>query len=327
MITIFSVIVPMYNVEKYAEKCIESILSQTFTNFELILVDDGSQDNTGKIIDYYKNKDSRIRVIHKNNGGLTSARKAGTLVASKDYIIIIDGDDWVDSDYIAKISEAIDKDHPDVVITGYTRNEESHEQQIKFNGIESGVYSNENTDYVDYIRYRLIYASPTVWAKCFKKEMYLPIQMGLDDSINMGEDGCISYPIIATANKVSVINNFGYHYRCNPASLTRNKQKIIPYESALRRIKHLKKTLPTNENIDMQMAGYTAHAIFNAISTNMKVEKYRKIVQESKNVLNDCDVAYYLHKKCIGSKKELLAHKLLKHKMLIVIKIYTLLLD
>ena len=90
-----SIIVPIYNVEKYLPRCIESILAQTFTDFELILVDDGSPDRCGEICDYYKKKDKRVKVIHKENGGLSSARNAGINIAIGDYIGFVDSDDYI----------------------------------------------------------------------------------------------------------------------------------------------------------------------------------------------------------------------------------------
>ncbi len=113
----FSVIVPIYKVEAFLEKCIESILQQTYENFELILVDDGSPDNCPLICDRYSKKDVRIRTIHKLNGGLVSARNTGLLSAVGDYICYVDGDDWLVPDALQKVKEnAIDKYHPDMII-------------------------------------------------------------------------------------------------------------------------------------------------------------------------------------------------------------------
>ena len=95
-----SVIVPIYRIEKYLPECIDSLLDQSFLNFELILVDDGSPDNCPKICDDYSKKDTRIKVIHKENGGLLSARKAGLKAAKGNYIAYVDGDDWVDKFYL-----------------------------------------------------------------------------------------------------------------------------------------------------------------------------------------------------------------------------------
>lgn len=113
-----SVIVPIYKVEKYLNKCIDSILNQRFTDFELILVDDGSPDNCGKICDEYASKDSRIRVIHKKNGGLSDARNAGLNYATGQYIIFVDSDDFVNADLFEKAYNKI-KSGYDIVSYGY----------------------------------------------------------------------------------------------------------------------------------------------------------------------------------------------------------------
>ena len=96
--TLVSIIVPCYNVEAYLPKCVNSILEQTYKKIEIILVDDGSPDNCGKICDEYAKKDERIKVIHKENGGLVSARNAGYDVATGDWMMYVDGDDWLDAD-------------------------------------------------------------------------------------------------------------------------------------------------------------------------------------------------------------------------------------
>ena len=95
-----SVIIPVYKVEKYLEKCIDSVINQSYSNLEIILVDDGSPDNCGKICDKYAKKDNRIRVIHKTNGGLSDARNNGIKIATGNYIAFIDSDDYVTEDYI-----------------------------------------------------------------------------------------------------------------------------------------------------------------------------------------------------------------------------------
>lgn len=115
----FSIVVPVYKVESYLPQCIESILSQTYTDFELILVDDGSPDNCGKICDAYAAQDNRIRVIHKENGGVTSARLAGAEAAVGEYIVCIDGDDWISPDYLSNFAECIREYAPDIVCCGF----------------------------------------------------------------------------------------------------------------------------------------------------------------------------------------------------------------
>ncbi|MBQ7882921.1 MAG: glycosyltransferase, partial [Phascolarctobacterium sp.] len=109
-----SIIVPVYKVEQYIHKCVDSILNQSFTDFELILVDDGSPDNCGKICDEYAAKDKRVRVIHKENGGVSQARNLGIDEAKGEYISFIDPDDWVDLDMYEKLFSFVDQNELDV---------------------------------------------------------------------------------------------------------------------------------------------------------------------------------------------------------------------
>ena len=116
---LFSIIVPVYNVEKYINKCIDSVLAQTFTDFELILVDDGSPDGCSAVCDDYAEKDSRIKVIHKQNEGLINARKSGLAIADGKYIGFVDGDDWIESDTYENFAEMIKKYEPDIVLSDF----------------------------------------------------------------------------------------------------------------------------------------------------------------------------------------------------------------
>ena len=109
-----SIITPVYNVEKYIHRCIDSILAQTFTDFELLLIDDGSKDNSGKICDEYAKSDKRIRVFHKENGGVSSARNLGVDEAKGEYISFIDPDDWIELNMYEEIFNFVDENNVDV---------------------------------------------------------------------------------------------------------------------------------------------------------------------------------------------------------------------
>ena len=143
---LISVVVPIYNVEKYLNRCVDSILNQTFTDFELILVDDGSPDNCGKICDEYAEKDNRVRVIHKPNGGLSDARNAGIEWALKnsdsEWITFIDSDDWVHPNYLEFLLQAAEKNNTSVSICGFVRTE--NKSDFPKYSFESKVYSNED---------------------------------------------------------------------------------------------------------------------------------------------------------------------------------------
>ncbi|NST07596.1 glycosyltransferase, partial [Enterococcus faecalis] len=113
-----SIIVPVYNVEKYLEKCVRSILAQTFTDFELILVDDGSPDSSGAMCDQFAEQDQRVKVIHKENGGLSDARNAGIEIATGEYLGFVDSDDYIADDMYELLYTNIVKEDADLSICG-----------------------------------------------------------------------------------------------------------------------------------------------------------------------------------------------------------------
>lgn len=121
---LFSVVVPIFNVEMFLEECIKSVLKQTYTEFELILVDDGSTDESSSICDRYEKEDERIKVIHKSNQGLVSARKAGIAIAKGEYAVCLDSDDWLQKDHLLNLSRIIRKFSPDIICFNHTEVEE-----------------------------------------------------------------------------------------------------------------------------------------------------------------------------------------------------------
>lgn len=114
-----SVVVPIYNVEKYLKQCVDSLLNQTLKDIEIILVDDGAKDGSGKIVDEYKNKFTNVKVIHQANGGLGPARNTGIENATGEYIAFVDGDDWVQSNMYEKLYATAQKSNSDIVVSGH----------------------------------------------------------------------------------------------------------------------------------------------------------------------------------------------------------------
>ena len=114
-----SIIVPIYNVEKYLDRCIQSILNQSYENLEIILVDDGSPDRSSEICDEYRKSDQRIKVVHKENGGLSDARNAGLILAKGKYIIFLDSDDYIEHTMVEDAVTVLEKNDSDIVIWGY----------------------------------------------------------------------------------------------------------------------------------------------------------------------------------------------------------------
>ena len=126
-----SVIVPIYNVEKYLSACLDSIINQTYRNFEIILVDDGATDGSGVICDQYAQSDGRIHVIHKKNEGPNCARQTGVLAAQGDYIAFVDADDWLDEDFLECGIHLMENEKADIVIMGCTKENENCSEIIQ----------------------------------------------------------------------------------------------------------------------------------------------------------------------------------------------------
>lgn len=212
-----SVIVPIYKIDRYVGVCIESILNQTYNNLEIILVDDGSPDRCPEICDLYASKDSRIKVIHKENGGLVSARKAGLKVATGSYIGYVDGDDWVGPGFIHSLYCSIKESDADIAIAGFSRDLFNSTKNI-LNAIPSGVYEGEALESVkkQMISYGPFYRhgiTTYLWNKLFKREVIEPYQMAMDDRITIGEDAATVYPAIMASKKIVISDNCAYHYR------------------------------------------------------------------------------------------------------------------
>lgn len=224
--TLISVIVPIYGVERYIDQCINSILNQTYRHFELILVDDGSKDKSPSICDEYAKKDMRIKVIHKENGGLVSARKAGLEISTGSYILNVDGDDFIENNMLEHMIQLAEKYDADVVVSGYYSSSENEDIELK-NSISSGVYREDN---LSQLKKSLIYTGefynqsiiPALWNKLFRREVYYKFQMAVPNEITMGEDFVVSYPALLNSNCIVVDNEFyPYHYRFVTNSMSR----------------------------------------------------------------------------------------------------------
>ena len=214
---LISIIVPIFMIDRYVGLCIESLLNQTYKNLEIILVDDGGKDRSPEICDLYATKDKRIRVIHKSNGGLVSARKAGLQQSNGSYITYVDGDDWVGPGFIEGLYTAAFTSDADMVCAGFTRDLFNRSASFT-NHMPSGIYDGEKLYYlwenmISLAPYYRPGINTYVWNKLFKREVLLDAQMSVDNRISIGEDGAVTYPALLRCKKVSVIDNVAYHYR------------------------------------------------------------------------------------------------------------------
>lgn len=223
-----SIIVPVYNVEQYLENCINSILNQTFKNYELILVNDGSTDNSGNICDRYKQKDSRIKVIHKKNEGLSSARNTGLDIACGKYIGFVDSDDSIHPRMYEILYELIKKYKADISCCNYkniynlvvkSHKELELTEIVEMNNIEA-INNLSNKD----MGIKLVLA----WNKLYKKNIFDNLRYGVG---RIHEDSFIAHKILYKCKKIVYTNNKLYYYlqRQNSITSTFSYKKNVDY--------------------------------------------------------------------------------------------------
>ena len=205
-----SVVVPIYNVEKYLPECIESVQNQSYMNLEIILVDDGSPDNSGKIADEYAKKDGRIKVIHKKNGGLSDARNAGIEVATGDYIMFLDSDDLLTADACKVLEEKIEKENADYVIGNYINCHEDGTLWEKpiFNLEKYKTFKLNIKDYTDSFFIMNSSACNKIFDLNFIKKLGLKFEIGLP-----AEDAIFTTYCFIKSENVYYIPDIIYVYR------------------------------------------------------------------------------------------------------------------
>lgn len=215
---LISIIVPVYNVEKYLPQCINSIINQTFKNLEIILVDDGSLDNSGKICDEFSKIDSRIIVIHKENNGLSSARNAGLEIAKGDFIGFVDSDDWLDENMYETLLKLIKDNDSDISCCKFIKAAHSDEKiPVIDNEIIKSFTNIEglNNFYTD------LYTQTVVaWNKLYKRNLFNNV---VYPTGKIHEDEGTTYKLFYKANKITYTNKPLYYYRTTPNSITTRK--------------------------------------------------------------------------------------------------------
>lgn len=214
-----SVIVPVYNVEKYLERCVNSLLQQTYENLEIILVDDGSKDRSGKICDALREKSSKIKVIHKENGGLSSARNKGLEIAEGEYIGFVDSDDWISNDmyeYLLSLSKEYDADITQIEYIFAS----DYPKQIKQHNIGlTCVEENENILKRYLVDGMKEIKSYPVWTKLYKAKCFRGVSF---PEGQLYEDVVTNYSILSGINRYVISTKVCYFYFSNPKSITRS---------------------------------------------------------------------------------------------------------
>ena len=226
-----SIVVPVYQVEKYLDRCVESLRNQTLQNIEIILVDDGSPDNCPQICDQYAQADNRIKVIHKKNGGLSSARNAGLAVATGEYVGFVDSDDDVELDMYEKLYYTAHQQQVDFVMSDYIRILQDGKTYLKTLDIDTGRYDKEKISLDIYpqliMRQDLEYGPLLSVRHCiYRREFLKKNGLTFDEKVRWSEDNIFSAFVGYYADSFYYLKGEGlYHYHSNPGTITTSYRK------------------------------------------------------------------------------------------------------
>lgn len=276
-----SIIVPVYKVEPYIRKCIDSILAQTFKDFELILVDDGSPDICGEICDEYAKIDKRVKVIHKENGGQATARNAGLDIAAGDYIGFVDSDDWIESDMYELLYELCVKNNCEIAnctSTIYFKN-----RTVK-NGTHFFTIHNRNQAMEAMLEGKLY--DEVVWTKLIKRSLLEDIRFPVG---TVYEDTAFTYKVLHKSNKVCCIGAPKYHYIKRDNSTMDRAIKNIKIDAVLifdEMYLFIEKYYPHLKNLVAYKLANSAMVVLNLISSSPEFIRYKNEYLKVASILN-----------------------------------------
>lgn len=240
-----SIIVPVYNVEQYLDKCVENLINQTYKNLEIILVDDGSKDKSGHICDLWKEKDNRIKVIHKKNGGLSDARNAGMHIAQGEYIAFVDSDDWVHERIYEILMDNMSKYNADISVCSIKKVYEKDildEVEILNNNIFVFTAEEALKNLIDEGELK-----QTVWNKLYKKEVIDNIYFEFG---KIHEDEFWTYQVFGRSSKIVYTNEKLYYYLQRSGSIMDKPfsiQRLDSLEARYNRLNYIKENYPNLE--------------------------------------------------------------------------------
>lgn len=214
---LISVIIPIYNTQRYLDKCIRSVLDQTYRNIEVLLINDGSTDASGEICERYALEDSRIVYIHTINQGRVKARKLGMERCTGDIITFVDSDDWLEPNAYEEMYNSMLSSGADIVIFGYFESGRDYDKPI-YNTLEAGIYEGVQLEQEFFTQ--MLYAKdffvfgiqPFLWNKLYRRKYIEPYIMRLDERLVVGEDVVCLYPALLSATRIRIVDEACYHY-------------------------------------------------------------------------------------------------------------------
>lgn len=223
---LISIIIPVYKVEKYLPRCIESVLSQTYANIEVILVDDGSPDGCYEICDSYAMRDGRVTVVHKKNGGLSDARNAGLAVAHGEYVGFVDSDDYIHPDMYEKLHEILLSENADISVCGIDKVDSAGCQIKEVDKNEVQVYTGLQA-IKNILDKKLHVVSVVAWNKLYKRSLFEKVRFPIG---KLHEDEFTTYQIFYQCKKVAYITEKYYYYFQRPDSIMGRRKSVFSYD-------------------------------------------------------------------------------------------------
>lgn len=288
----FSVVIPVYNVEKYLDECVKSVLSQTFTDYEVLLVDDGSTDASGDMCDGYALSDDRIKVIHKQNGGLSSARNAGIKEASGEYLLFLDSDDyWASGEMLEELNDEAEKTSADVIVCNYLKlfEKDGKIENKKFGDV---VLKGDKTEDVKTLLKYALYGSSACF-KCVKLSLIIRNGVYFEDG-KLSEDVEWSARILIFAKRFGCVNKGFYVYRQRVKSIshTISERNLDDLQKAIGKSLHYAKEYSLEEPFLSVYYAYIAYQYatlcfcVNLLPTKAQRGNRIKAIKPYKRILN-----------------------------------------
>ena len=283
--SIISVIIPVYNVEKYLSRCIESVLNQTYRNLEILIVDDGSTDDSLNICRRYEKKDKRIKVIHQDNGGLSSARNKGLMNSTGEYISFVDSDDWLHPDFLAFLYGESLLSNSDIVECSIIETFSYDKYCVVDNYIHNRITFLGDDCFIEFIKG--VYFKQTVWNKLYTRKVINNI---LFEYGKIHEDEFWTYRIFSRAKTVSFLNFKGYYYFQRDGSIMKkpfSEKNLDGYEAKCIRLNFIE-TNYANHIVRIEYINFLLSSIYfyyRIVYSNIKHKKY--YLHEVKSNYND----------------------------------------
>ncbi len=285
--SVVSVIVPVFNTSKYLKKCIKSILEQSYKNLEILIIDDGSTDGSFEICEKLKKKDNRIKIFHKNNGGLSSARNVGLKKATGDFVCFIDSDDWVEKDYVLTLLETIGEDADVAICSFYEDNANVPEIDIQEENLSGAEIFQKMAE-------PLGYKFVVVWNKMYRASA-LENLLFVEGKIH--EDQWLASDVFLRVNQVKTISNKLYHHVNHESGITFNKQILLHFDdidALIARVVEFERTGAEQfvSFAERQLAGvvefYLSHTFGAKAFSSSEIRKIKKKLTECFRVSKFC---------------------------------------